>query len=250
MKDIDFLPEWYKSDVRREISYRTQYIALGGIFLVMAVWSLTASSSISKARAEFVDMAAMESRARSVSKDLAELENQLSTLRKKIGSMEEIDSRIDVTAVLGELSFLIKKDIVLSNVEFIAEKFKNEKTEKDSKQAGAIVRAARVRNQQKQKLPLGNVRFRVVIAGIAVNGRAVADLIRELEKSPYFFQVKPSFSRSTELQIDNTASADSATATDVAGRTSEMRNTTSGGSKSLEASEFEIICYLANYRKL
>jgi hypothetical protein len=248
MKDIDFLPEWYKSGIRREVSYRTQYFALGGIFLVMVVWSLTTSHSISKARAEFSDMAAMESQAQSVSRDLAGLENQLSSLRKKTKSIEEIDSRIDVTAVLGELSFLIKRNIVLNKVEFIAEKFKNEQKNKDSKLTGAVVRAVRVRNQQKQKLPLGNVRFKVVIAGVAANGRAVADLTRELEESTYFFQVKPSFSRSTELQIDNTASADSAT--DATRRTTEMRNTTSGQSKSLEASEFEIICYLANYRKL
>ncbi len=248
MKDIDFLPEWYKSGIRREVSYRTQYIALGGIFLLMAVWSLTTSSSISKARAEYSDMAAMESRARSVSKDLDELENRLSSLRKKIGSVEEIDSKVDITAVLGELSCLIEKSIVLSKVELVAEKFKNEKKDKDSKRTSAIVRAVRVRNQQKQKLPLGNVRFKVVIAGIAVNGRAAADLTRELEKSPYFFQVKPSFSRSTELQIDNIASADAAT--DVGGRTPETRKTTSGQSRSLEASEFEIICYLANYRKI
>jgi len=248
MKDIDFLPEWYKSGVRREVSYRAQYIALGGIFLLMAVWSLTSSRSISKARAEFADMAPMQTRAQSVSKDLAGLETELSGLWKKLGSIEEIDSRIDVTAVLGELSFLIKKNIVLSKVEFIAERFRNEEKNEDSKRTGAVVRAVRVRNQQKQDLPLGNVRFKVIISGVAANGGAVADLTLELEKSPYFSQVKPSFSRSKELQIEIAPSANAAP--DVAGRTSETRSTTSGKAKSIETSEFEITCYLANYRKL
>ena len=67
MKDIDFLPEWYKSGIRREVSYRTQYIAMGGIFLAMAVWSLATSHSISKARAEFGDMAPIHEKAESAS---------------------------------------------------------------------------------------------------------------------------------------------------------------------------------------
>ncbi|UCE50192.1 MAG: hypothetical protein JSW47_08515 [Phycisphaerales bacterium] len=248
MKDIDFLPEWYKSGIRREVSYRTQYIALGGIFLVMAVWSLTTSRSISKARAEFADMAAIQTRAQSVSKDLTGLENQLSSLRKKLGSIEEIDSRIDVAAVLGELSFLIKERIVLSKVEFIAEKFQNEQKDKASTRTGAVVRAVRARNRQERDVPLGNVRFKVVIAGAAANGRDVANLTRELEKSPYFFQVVPSYSRSEELQIESSASPE--TAMDAVRRRSEVRGARADDPKNLQVSAFEINCYLANYRKL
>ncbi len=248
MKDIDFLPEWYKSGVRREVSYRTQYMALGGIFLVMAVWSLTASRSVSKARAEFADMAAMHTQAESVSKDLAVLENRFSSLQKKLESMEEIDSRIDVSSVLAELSFLLKEEIVLSKVEFIAEKFPNEQKDKASTPTGAVVRAVRVRSRQEQQLPLGNVRFKVVIAGVAANGGDVADLILRLEESPYFFQIVPSYSRSKDLEVESDPSP--GTATDAVRRTSETRGRTAAAGKSLQASEFEISCYLANYRKL
>lgn len=248
MKDIDFLPEWYKSGIRREVSYRTQYIALGGMFLVMAVWSHTASRSISKAQADYADMAAMQTRAQSVSKDLDGLEKQLNDLRKKLGSTEEIDSRIDVAAVMGELSFLIKENIVLSKVELIAEKFQNEQKEKASTRTGAVVRAVRIKNQQKKDLPLGNVRFKVVIAGVAANGGDVAALILELEKSPYFFQVVPSYSRSEELRIERAASPE--TATNAAGRTTEARGAIPADRKSLQVSAFEITCYLANYHKI
>lgn len=248
MKDIDFLPEWYRSGIRREVSYRTQYIVLGGIFLVMAVWSLATSRSISKTRAEFGDMAAMHEKAQSVSADLTALEGQYRSLYKRFASMEEIDSRIDVATVLAEMSFLIEKEIVLSKVEFIAEKFQDEEKDKNSIRKGAVVRAVRVKNKQKQQLPLGNVRFKVVIAGVAARTRDVADLISALEKSPYFSQVVPSFTKSTKLEVGSEPSAEAAA--DAARRAPETRSESSGTGKSLQATEFEINCYLANYSRV
>ena len=246
MKDIDFLPEWYKSGVRREVSYRTQYMALGGIFLVMAVWSLATSRSVSKARAEFGDMAAMHEKAVSVSGDLAVLKGRFRSLQKRFASMEEIDSRIDVASVLAEMSFLIREEIVLSKVEFIAERFPDKETDKASSRTGAVVRAARVKNHRKRKLPLGNVRFKVVIAGVAADTRDVADLTSRLEESPYFFQVVPS-SKSTKLEVESEPSP--VATTDAFRRTTETRSEVSGAGKSLQATEFEINCYLANYRR-
>jgi len=248
MKDIDFLPEWYKSGRRREVSYRTQYMALGGIFLVMAVWSFTASRSISKARAEFADMAAMQTQAAGLSENRSVLEDELQSLRKKSESMGEIDSRIDVAGVLAEMSFLIQDDTVLSKVEFVAEKFPKEQKAQASVGTGAVVRAVRVSSRQEQQVPLGNVRFRVVIAGVAANAGDVADLILRLEESPYFFQVVPSFSRSAELEIRNSASPEAPDRA-VKGR-SETRGGIVNAGKDLQVSEFEITCYLANYRKL
>ncbi len=248
MKDIDFLPEWYKTGVRREVSYRAQYMALGGIFLVMAVWSLAASHSISKARGELADMAAMHEKAQSVSGDMVGLEDQFSSLHKKVKSMEEIDSRIDVASVLAEISFLMREEIVLSKVDLVAEKFADEQKDKASTRTGAVVRAVRAGSRQKQKLPLGNVRFKVVIAGVAATSGDMADLVQRLEESPYFFQIVPSFSSSAELRIESAGSPEAAA--EVAGRTSGTTGGTADGRKSLQVSEFEINCYLANYRKL
>ncbi len=233
MKDIDFLPEWYKSGIRREVSYRTQYIALGGVFLVMTVWSLTTTHSISKARAEFTDMSATHTQAERVSAELAGVEDKLRSLQKKFKSTEEIDSRIDVASVLAEMSFLTEETIVFDKVEFVAEKFPDKQQDKTS--AGAVVSAVRVKVDNKKQLPLGHVRFKVVIAGVAAGAGDVATLIMKLEDSPYFCQVVLSFSRSAEVKAESTrpTSAD-----------------TPDAGASITASEFEIHCYLANYRTL
>ena len=235
MKDIDFLPEWYKNGVRREVSYRTQYMVLGGVFLVMTVWSLITTNSIAKARAGFDDMSAMHTQAEKVSAVLAGIENKLRSLQKKVESTEQIDSRIDVASVLAEMSFLIEETIVLNKVEFVAEKFPDKQQDKTSAGTPAVVRAVRIKVGKKQQLPLGQMRFKVVIVGVAADASNVAALICKLEDSPYFCQVVLSFSRSAEVKAESTPP-------------------TSGGTPdtgaNIPVSEFEIHCYLANYRNL
>ncbi|MHC4426787.1 MAG: hypothetical protein ACYSYV_11930, partial [Planctomycetota bacterium] len=162
MKEIDFLPEWYKSGRRRQVSYCTQCIILTAVFVVMVIWSFIAAHSISEAKAEFAQIATSYARAESVSSECAELESELRRLQKEIESIEEIDSKIDVASILGEMSFLIDEKTVLSKVEFFAEKFVDRQEAKPSPRARAVVRAVRGKSGEKRDLPLGNVRFKVV----------------------------------------------------------------------------------------
>jgi len=249
MKEIDFLPEWYKSGRRRQVSYRTQYIAIGGVFVVMVVWSFIATHSISQAKARYAQMATNQAQAEKVSAELAELENEMRVLRKKAGLIEEIDSRIDVAGVLAEMSFLIDEKVVLRKVEFIAEKFMDEQDVKSS--PAAVVRAVQANLGNKKELPLGNVRFKVVIAGVAADASDVATLMCKLEDSPYFCQVVLAFSRGdAEIGIEGASS--SYAETDVVEGTvkSKDRVSESGVRGKIQVNEFEINCYLANYREL
>jgi len=240
MKEIDFLPEWYKSGQRRQVSYRTQYLALGGVLMVMVVWNFIATYSISKVRAQFAQMATRQTQAEGLSVKLAELKGELRGLQEKVESIEEIDSKIDVAGVLAEMSFLIDERIVLSKVAFIAEKFEDRRQAQLSPRAGTVVRAVRTKLSEKRELPLGDVRFRVVINGVAADASNVATLICRLEDSPYFCQVVPSFSRTAEINVRSNPSLSSKTKNVNSGR--------EAGGK-IQVSEFEISCYLANYRE-
>ena len=251
MKEIDFLPEWYKSGIRRQVSYRTQYIAIGGVFVVMVVWSFITTYSISKAKAQFAQMAPKQTQAEGVSVKLAELENEVRELRKNAESIEEIDSKIDVASVLAEMSFLIDERIVLRKMEYVAEKFVDKQETKTSPGARAVVRAVRAGSNGKKELPLGNVRFKVVIAGVAADARDVAALMCKLEDSPYFCQVVLSYSRGdAEIGIERASSF--RTETNVAEGIEESRDLVreSGVRGKIQVNEFEINCYLANYRDL
>ncbi|MHC4072063.1 MAG: hypothetical protein ACYSWW_07845 [Planctomycetota bacterium] len=252
MKEIDFLPEWYKNGIRREVSYRTQHMALAGMYAMMIVWSFAATYSVSRARAESVLMAKRQAEAESVSARVTELESELKDLQKKGESIKEIDSRIDVANVLGEMSFLIGERIVISKMEFLAEKFADEPEAKSAASTGAVVRAVRRRTKSlnRRDLPLGDVRFKVVIAGVAADAGDVAALICKLEDSPYFCQVIPSFSRSATVDFDRATPAPAfRVVTDADKTTPETGNRVRGAKGTVQVSEFEMNCYLANYRK-
>ena len=91
MKEIDFLPKWYKKGRRRQISYRTQYIALGGVFAVMIVWNFITVHSISKAAAELVNAESKQAEAESVSREFAKIKNEVKRFQKKVNILQEID---------------------------------------------------------------------------------------------------------------------------------------------------------------
>jgi hypothetical protein len=247
MKEIDFLPEWYKSGRRRQLSYRTQYIALGGVFVVMMVWNFSAAHTISKAKAKYAQMATEQTRAEVVSAKLAALQSELRVFQKKAESMKEIDSKIDVASVIAEISFLVDENIVLSKIEFISEKFADKRKTKLFPNTGAVVRAIPGRLNGR-KLPLGDVRFKVVVSGVAADASDVAALICKLEDSPYFSQVVPSFSRNTEIKRLSGSSFNPRI--DLIEESEEVEWSNRGEKENIRVSEFEIVCYLANYREL
>jgi hypothetical protein len=216
MRKIDFLPKWYTSGRRRQISYRTQCVALGGVFVVMMVWNFVAAHSVSKAAAKLTDGTARQAEAESTSREFAKIKSEVTSLQKKVKSIEKIDSRIDVASVLAEMSFLIDGKIVLNKVEFSAEKFAGRQKGKSDR--GSAVRVARPQLAGKDAPLTGDVRFKVVIGGVAADASDVATLTRRLEDSPYFCQVYPSFSRSKKMKV--------------------------GTGKDFQVSEFEIGCYL------
>ncbi len=247
MKKIDFLPEWYKNGRQRQASYCTQCVILSGVFAVMMIWSFFAGHSISKAKAEFAQIATDYMQAESVSSEFAKLESEVGRLQMEIESMEETDSKIDVASVLAEMSFLVDERAVLNKVEFVAEKFVGRSKAKPSQRTGAVVRVVRAMSDEKRGLPLGDVRFKVVMSGVAADGRDVAVLTCKLEDSPYFCQVVPSFLRNAKISIKSDSSL--RTETDVVGGTLETKGRVREAGESIQVSEFEINCYLANYRE-
>lgn len=237
MKEIDLLPEWYKSGRRRQISYRSQYIALGCIFVMMMLWNFIATHSVSKAAAQLARAESKASVAESASRQFAEIKSEVTGLQKKAESIEKIDSRIDVRNILAEMSFLIGDRIVLSKVDFIAERFVNRRQTKPN--SSSAVRAVGGNFGSKDALSFGDVRFRVVINGVAADAGDVAKLICKLEDSPYFQLVYPSFSRSRRIKV-------------AAGRADGTPNANRGirtPGKDYQVTEFEMSCYLANYRE-
>ena len=215
MIEIDFLPEWYDSNRRRQLSFRTQYLALGCVVVVMVVWHVAAVHKVSRTRKQLAKSPAVQTQ--SASDEFARLKNQVAELQRKAQQIEALGSRIDVPAVIGELSFLIDEKMVFSSLELVAEKFQSVQHEQQKSRRG--VRPA----ADSPKSPsVGNVRFKITIKGVACDAGDVARLVVALEDSPYFREITSSWRNRT---IKNTSP-----------------------SEEFEVSEFDIGCYLGNYR--
>jgi hypothetical protein len=225
MKEIDFLPKWYKSGRLRQISYRTQYIGLAGIFVVMMLWNFAASHSISKATTALAEAESKALVAESTSEEFAKIKSKVTQLQKQAKSIEEINSKIDFTSVLAEISFLIDKKIVLSKVDFIAEKLADKQVRKPN--SSSAIRATGGNFVGKETLPVGYAKFKVMISGVAADASDVAEFICRLEDSPYFRLVYPSFSRNRKIKPEANQHGEG-----------------------YQATEFEISCYLANYEEI
>jgi hypothetical protein len=238
MKEIDFLPRWYEESRQRQINMRRQYIALGIIFGIMMTFNAVATNSISKATVELARNEQKRVQAENISLEFAKIKNQVSELQKKARYIDRIDSKINVASVLAEMSYLIDERVVLQDVEFVAEKFVGQQRVKSK--ASSAVRVAKTGSKDYHKLPLGDAKFKIVISGIAADAADVAELVCELEDSPYFRQVYPSFSKNTKIRIPANTSKDSSDS-DIARAESETE---------LQVTEFEISCYLANYNQL
>ncbi|NIP24231.1 MAG: hypothetical protein GWN67_02570, partial [Phycisphaerae bacterium] len=83
MKEIDFLPEWYKSGRQRQIGYRAQVIAMGGVLLIMIVWNFVTIRSISKAGADVQQRKAVQAEAEAVSMEYERVKSEVAGLKKK-----------------------------------------------------------------------------------------------------------------------------------------------------------------------
>lgn len=237
MKELDFLPEWYKEGKRRRMHMRRQYAILAIFFLAMVTYNTLVTRRISRANAELTRLEDQRYWAEGILHEYDAVSKRLEARRAKVASVQQVDGRIDVAAVLAEISYIIGDPIVLSRLEFVAEPFPS--SEKPDNRGKSGVRSAGASRGSAKATPLGPTRFRVALAGIAVDSAEVAALVSHLGKSPYFDQVNPLL-RDNTIQV-GAAMPQASPATDATAKRKDAR--------SVNVTEFEITCYLANYEE-
>ncbi len=240
MKDIDFLPEWYKEGHRHRVHMRHQYAALVCVVLAMICYNVTATHRINQASAAIDGMDDQRRMAEQVTYEFDATNRLFRERQAKVDLVAQMDSKIDVGAVLAELSHIITGRVVLSRLEFISEVIA---VAKDKAQGGKTPAVRPVSGGAATKsVALGDVRFRIVIGGVAESPADVGALACLLEESPYFKQVYPSVSRSgkIEMTVASPSTSGGSSVNPAAGQGREV----------LHGSEFEITCYLANYEEV
>lgn len=214
MKEIDFLPIWYKDALRRQRWYRMQYAAIVCLLAAMIGWSFLTAQSLSKAQA-VIRQQQLSPAQKQMLDECVQIQTQLSELGRQAGIIRKLDSKVIIADILAELSFLMDSRLLLTQLDIQAEDFG------DNGQGGGdgsgSVRVAKRLSGGSAPL-VGDVRFKIGLEGIACEAGDAAGFICKLESSPYFCQVIPGFSRTGKM-------------------------------KEREVSEFGINCYIANYRE-
>ena len=222
MKEIDFLPEWYKQNKKNRLTYRIGYMALAAMFVLMLLWTAFAGLGVMREKNTLAVLLQKKEIVEKASNEYAVLKGQLGELQKSEKVIESLDARIDVTNVLAELSYLIDSKIVVTRLEFDAESVKTEGAEDNGSSSG--LRTAKTVSSDNASDASGDVKFKIAIKGVAFAQGNVADFICKLESSPYFCNVIPSYTRNVTAQQGTLFSQ-----------------------KGMQISEFELSCYLANY---
>ena len=205
VKDIDFLPEWYKAGRKRKGSYKRQYTAITSLFAILVAWSFVVDHSASVASAKIGKRNAFMIINQSLKTEHGQIQTELDRFKDKAELLEKLSPRVNFANVIAELSFTVNQNIMISTLDMTSEQI-----DATSDSTRSIVRINPQGNNIDETMPLENSRFRVTITGIAADASDVALLISKLESSPYFCNVIPGFSKTkeiseylvTEFQID------------------------------------------------
>ena len=215
MKELDFLPDWYRADRQRRRRQHRHYILFGLIVVLLAGWSFMLDRTVSDLHARNSRTAMDIAQAQQTMQASMELELQIDTLRRQADILKALTPRTAISAILGELSHCVGEQVILGRVLLIQESIKE--TQRSTATLSAVpLRIGAAQPEGPSPLPNTPQRVNLTLTGIAGGGAQVARLIERLETSSYFETVSPGFSRAKKI-----------------------------GDKTV--TEFEIVCTVADY---
>ena len=217
MKDIDFIPEWYKANQNRKRRYHRQYILLASLLAVMMGWSFFVGQYIERVRADVEDAQTVFEKGKAKVDEGIRLQSEIASLQHEIHILDATTPRTHVSAVIAELSFLIRDNIILSRLSFSDEEIELD-NEQPSTPAGVVVQVGSFsRGNKTSEVSLEPKRTKVILTGIAGRPADAATLISRLEQSDYFREVLPVYTKAKKV-------------------------------KEFDVTEFEIRCFVADYK--
>lgn len=214
VKEIDFLPEWYKAGRKRKVSYKRQYTVITSLFAVLVAWSFVVDHSASIAKATVERRNKFAPINQGITAEYNQIKNDLEKLKTKTDLLDKLLPTVNFANVIAELAFVVNENIMLKFLDIAAEQIDTANTQRNTTKP--VVKLTADTQDSEAVMPPENYRFKVTITGIAAGAPDVAMLISKLESSPYFCNVIPGFSKTKEIN-------------------------------DYSVTEFEITCFIANY---
>lgn len=197
MKELDFLPQWYRADRSRRQRRRRYCVLFGVIAGLVGFWSFIAGQSVGGLRAQTQEMAAAMEQGQQVIQTAMEMDEQIARLSRQAEMLDSLTPRTPVSAVLGELSAMACENVIFSRVTLTLEPIAE--AIKPAAESAGVVRLGAAKSDTASSLPSTPQRVKVTLTGIAAGGAEVARLIESLEGSAYFENVAPGFSRDKKI---------------------------------------------------
>jgi len=197
MKEIDFIPEWYKANQNRKRRYHRQYVMLGSLLVIMVAWSFVIGSHIKQVHADVQAMQTMYENGQLKVDEAMVLESEIAVLKQQVGLLEDAMPRTTISTILAELSWLVRDAIVISKVSLMNEPI--ERLDEQHVETAGVVQIGTA-SQDKDTVKPRPIRTRIVLTGIAARGAEAAALIARLEESEYFEQVTPVYTRGKTIK--------------------------------------------------
>lgn len=219
MKEIDFIPQWYKAGRERRRRHIRQYALMAVMFTLMVSWGFVINGHVSHVSAEVEEIQTAFEKARIRSEQAVDLKSQVAKMREKTTLLDKIEPRTKITAILGELSYLIGENVILSQLSLQNELIQNPEKKQAMTSAVVVQGGGSQKNDQDNVVPVLPSRCKVVLTGIAARPADAARLIARLEQTEYFDHVLPVFSKAKKI-------------------------------KDKDVTEFEIRCFVADYQQL
>ena len=210
MREIDFIPEWYRAGRQRQLNYRRQYIVLGCLFAVMLIGCVALGVSISKGQSFLERTREARATYETIQHRLNQTRQEVHDLLYKERALGMLDPQVRLAAVLAEITHLMPSEIILETFEIKAEALKPEPV------LGGKVVLGSNSPKTNSSIPEGQERFRLQLTGLADDAGQVSRLVANHMDSTYFRQISPGLIRNKTV-------------------------------KGRDCIEFEVACYLANY---
>lgn len=199
MRELDFLPDWYRADRQRKRCRHRNYVLFGLIVALMAGWSFIIGQSVSGLKAQTQQVETTLEKGQQTLQVALEMELEIEQLRQREQILETLTPRTPLSAVLSELSHSVNEQVIFSRVCLTQEPVADSQSATAPAAAGIVRLGGAKQPVETSSLPDSPQRIRITLTGIAAGGADVARLIDRLEQSRYFDAVSPGFSRAKKL---------------------------------------------------
>ena len=203
MKEIDFIPQWYKADRERKRRYIRHYALIAILFTLMVGWGFTINGHVSRVSAEVEEIRTAFEKGRLRGEQATHLESRIAQMIQKTTLLDKIEPRTKKTAILGELSYLIDENVILSKLSLQNELIQNVEKKGTSASAAVVRVSGSQKNDQDAVIPASPSHCKVVLTGIAARPADAALLIARLEQTDYFDRVFLVYSKPKKVKDKN-----------------------------------------------